>query len=1159
MATSRINIGNKFKNADIPSENDFEEIFDSFVHKDEDKANFQMVETGTDDQHYVTPALLRTGLQNIGIITGNSYMPIKEHFDNFTGSTLPLQKLPVNFSVKAFKNGQLLLEKENETDEGDYIINYDTAVITFSYNIDNRNIEVDYWYKNLTPNPGGGSGQQIDFGSFLHTSGNETKNGILTFNNITPTSTSGIVLTNSGADAGAKVLDVTVSGAGSGISVQNTATGTGVKLSNSGAGVGVSVNATATSTGDALQVTKDNVVKAKIDKEGNVTASKFVTSGGTEDKFVKGDGSLDPKTYAEDTKVIHSTGNESKDGALNLTHNDAVQDVLTITKNNSANCLKLVQNSSSNATTSTFDTGSDDFNRKAISVQKKTVEKAFITHDGNVSGTSFTTLNEKADITDGFLTLAGSTTPTVMADHAKLYAKKDGANTDMYVMGSDGVEKKIGGAVDLSGKENTIASGTTAQYFRGDKTWQTLDKASVGLTNVDNTSDLNKPVSMAIQTELNKKLNKTGPDTFSGTLTVDSGSIDNSGLILNKIPSNQPTGKIIVNTTNLTNQLVGGTRMPDGSIYFTLNTQGKISKIALDGTVTSFVTTDLGTLNKITKDSSGNLYVANSDGGARITKILPDGNYTTLANINVGASIWAIALAPDNNLYTFSLGANGRLARITLDGVVTLFSPIGGNREVSSICIGPKGNLFCFDGVNHLIYEYDLTGALINTIPLNWTSNYSTHQDITYNNGYFYCTIFNSVYRFTINENVANLVETINVGSPDNNLCSIIVDKYGIHILSLSTGNLFKLKSDNKVLKTNSTGLVVKTTYLEDIPYIKASDVDLSSYAKTVSPILTGIPTVPTAVAGTNTTQIANTAFVTSAIIEADSGNIKTTGYQSGLTGLKVWENESFDTTNGAKFINSYYGSYYSSAALVVENLSGSSGMYGINKSTGNLLTLNSDTDSNGALISFRKEGNEKASVNSLGEFKGSKFILNGGTSSQFLKADGSVDSNTYLGSASPNLTGVPTAPTAAVGTNTTQIATTAFVLANASASNNSSGSFTPTISESYANVSGTSILTANYTKVGNIVNVQYAVNLNIVASNTNSFFEVQAPFLRAGSTLSYYVGQGTVYATGLPQGIPGQAYFLSNNPSYIRFLFTSETGYGPRNITFNCQYDVTK
>lgn len=49
----------------------------------------------------------------------------------------------------------------------------------------------------------------------------------------------------------------------------------------------------------------------------------------------------------------------------------------------------------------------------------------------------------------------------------------------------------------LDAKENTITAGTTAQYFRGDKTFQTLDKTAVGLGNVDNTSDANKPVSTA--------------------------------------------------------------------------------------------------------------------------------------------------------------------------------------------------------------------------------------------------------------------------------------------------------------------------------------------------------------------------------------------------------------------------------------------------------------------------------------------------------------------------------------------------------------------------------------------------------------------------------------------------------------------------------------
>lgn len=44
----------------------------------------------------------------------------------------------------------------------------------------------------------------------------------------------------------------------------------------------------------------------------------------------------------------------------------------------------------------------------------------------------------------------------------------------------------------LAGKEDSITAGTTSQYYRGDKTWQTLDKTAVGLGNVDNTSDATK-------------------------------------------------------------------------------------------------------------------------------------------------------------------------------------------------------------------------------------------------------------------------------------------------------------------------------------------------------------------------------------------------------------------------------------------------------------------------------------------------------------------------------------------------------------------------------------------------------------------------------------------------------------------------------------------
>ena len=44
----------------------------------------------------------------------------------------------------------------------------------------------------------------------------------------------------------------------------------------------------------------------------------------------------------------------------------------------------------------------------------------------------------------------------------------------------------------LAGKEDSITAGTTSQYYRGDKSWQTLNKSAVGLGNVDNTSDATK-------------------------------------------------------------------------------------------------------------------------------------------------------------------------------------------------------------------------------------------------------------------------------------------------------------------------------------------------------------------------------------------------------------------------------------------------------------------------------------------------------------------------------------------------------------------------------------------------------------------------------------------------------------------------------------------
>ena len=76
----------------------------------------------------------------------------------------------------------------------------------------------------------------------------------------------------------------------------------------------------------------------------------------------------------------------------------------------------------------------------------------------------------------------------------------------------------------INAKENTIVAGTTAQYFRGDKTWQTLNAATVGLANVNNTSDAAKPISTATQTALDGKANTSHSHSAAEILSVDGGA-----------------------------------------------------------------------------------------------------------------------------------------------------------------------------------------------------------------------------------------------------------------------------------------------------------------------------------------------------------------------------------------------------------------------------------------------------------------------------------------------------------------------------------------------------------------------------------------------------------------------------------------------------------
>jgi hypothetical protein len=118
------------------------------------------------------------------------------------------------------------------------------------------------------------------------------------------------------------------------------------------------------------------------------------------------------------------------------------------------------------------------------------------------------------------LPIAQSAVTNLTSDIAALNSGKENViaagNTGQYWRG----DKTWQTLPAVPASEPPISAGTVSQYWRGDKTWQAIDKTTVGLSNVDNTSDASKPISTAQQTALNGKVNDTG-DTMTGPLLLN--------------------------------------------------------------------------------------------------------------------------------------------------------------------------------------------------------------------------------------------------------------------------------------------------------------------------------------------------------------------------------------------------------------------------------------------------------------------------------------------------------------------------------------------------------------------------------------------------------------------------------------------------------------
>ncbi len=173
-------------------------------------------------------------------------------------------------------------------------------------------------------------------------------------------------------------------------------------------------------------------------------------------------------------------------------------------------------------------------------------------------------------------------------------------------------------------------------------------------------------------------------------------------------------------------------------------------------------------------------------------------------------------------------------------------------------------------------------------------------------------------------------------------------------------------------------------------PVSTAQQSALGLKANIASPALTGVPTAPTASASTSTTQLATTAFVHSVV----NGVLNITGLTGGTRVL---------TADEAAGVVIFLGGTLTSN-LILEIPTTSNRLYSISNGTTGAFTVSVRSGPSGASVA----------------------VAQGKRNLVFISANGAYDAITDFDSIA--LSGAPTAPTAAVGTNTTQIATTAFV-----------------------------------------------------------------------------------------------------------------------------------
>ena len=259
------------------------------------------------------------------------------------------------------------------------------------------------------------------------------------------------------------------------------------------------------------------------------------------------------------------------------------------------------------------------------------------------------------------------------------------------IVEDQGIQGPAGQGVPMGGTtDQALTKNSNTDY---DTEWTTIDKAFVGLGNVDNTSDLNKPISTATQTALNAKVDSStniftaspliggGDLTASRTVGITQAGALTDGYLSsadwNAFNSKQPAGNYI---TDLTGDVIAtGPGIATANLSNTGVSAGSYSNPTLDvdskGRITSISSGVPGAVTSVSS-SDGTLMISPTTGAVDAVRSaitgdvdIPAGSTTsTLTNTGVTPGYYQIAGT--------TVDSKGRVTAIQDNTIITIINAI---------------------------------------------------------------------------------------------------------------------------------------------------------------------------------------------------------------------------------------------------------------------------------------------------------------------------------------------------------------------------------------------------------------------------------------------------------------------------------------------------